>query len=206
MKSKDLIALLLAEDPTGETQVCIDNADIQDITREAAYWDGSLNVIDFDDCRRPVKGRRVRTGEKLRISPIGIYDALEYEDFKVEYLTEEDRNRYEHLDIKHVARDGEMNIRLDREAFASWVFERVQLIRPVALTWVGRITEAANKFYDEIGMTPENPNIFVRPQKSYNDCREEFWVDTFDVDWDNYSRIIITLRPERSNDSGFIPQ
>jgi len=196
MKTKDLIAMLRELDPAGEEQCCIDNADIWDIGVEPAYYDGSLHVIDFDEDRRPIRGRRMRSGKKIVLHPISIQDALEYDNFVVEYQNEEDRKRYEPGDIEERRHDKEIEMIVEHDHFVDWVFMKIQRQRNVPLGWVNRIKEVADKFFNEQKIDPDNPITKVRMGSSYHDCRDEFYEETFDVVWDNYSRILITVKPK----------
>jgi len=45
MKSKKLIELLQAEDPTGEIEVCIGNQDVFCLESKPAYWDGCPQIL-----------------------------------------------------------------------------------------------------------------------------------------------------------------
>ena len=197
MKTKELISRLQNADPTGEIQCCIDNADIWSIEVEPAYYDGSLHVIDFDEDRRPIKGRRIRSGEKVVLSPIRIQDCFEY-NFEVEYLTEEDRKRNEAFDIEERRHDKQIHMDVERDHFVEWVFMKIQNIRKVPLGWVDRMKAAAVKFFEENCMGPDTPFVKVPMGRSYNDCREEYYEDTIFVDWDNYSRIIIKMKEKQT--------
>lgn len=198
MQSKELIRQLQELDPTGETQVSIGNCDIWHVTMEPAYYDGRLHVIDFDENHRPIRGRRVTSGSKIVLDPISIQDAIEYyEDenkFVVEYADDEERKRYEYIDRESKRRKDQISIDIDREAFVDWVFLKIQSIRKVPLGWVDRIRKAATYYYDEHHMSPENPILTMKANKSYNDCREEYYENTFEVDWDKYSKITIKAR------------
>lgn len=84
MKTKDLIAALLSEDPGedgmgGELEVCVDNVDIQWVGVEPAYYDGCLQVLE----RRPdtkyyniIGAKYFQTGFKVVIHPLSITDAV----------------------------------------------------------------------------------------------------------------------------------
>jgi hypothetical protein len=194
MKTKELIARLQEADPTGEEQCCIQNGDIWDISVEPAYYDGSLHVIDFDEDRRPVKGRRFRSGKKINLNPIYISDALEYDNFVVEYLTEEDRKRYQPGDVEAKRHDKEISMIVEKEHFVNWVFVKIQTQRTVPLGWVDRIKKTAEDFYEAQKIGPDNPMTKVPMGKSYHDCREEYYEDTFSVVWDEYSRILIEVK------------
>lgn len=195
MKTKDLIAELQRVDPSGEIECCIENGDIWSINVEPAYYDGRLQVFQFDEERRPISAKRVSKGEKVVLSPIYISRVIGSDyNLHIEYEDEADRIRHEHIDQEHARRDEQTNIDLDRDAFADWVFRKIQTIRKVPMGWVDRIKEKAYGFFDDHKMGPDSPFIEIRMGKSYNDCREEYFEDRFFVDWDNYSRIIINER------------
>jgi hypothetical protein len=197
MKTKDLIALLQTADPTGEEHCCVGNADIWTIDVCAAYYDGALHVIDRDEEGHPTKGRRRRTGSKICISTISIGDAIDYEDFVVEYETDDDRKRYEKFDLERLRKDKEINFEVEKGIFASWVFMKIQSVKPIPLGWVDRIKKAAEDFYKlHRGPDIDGKAIESYPWegKSYADRLESLWGDTIHVEWDNYSRIIIEYK------------
>jgi len=81
MKTKELIKQLQAADPSGELECAIDgNVDIFTIFVEAAYWDGSLQVLERDHSKDPYYnicgGKFIREGWKVSIKPLSIEDAL----------------------------------------------------------------------------------------------------------------------------------
>lgn len=80
MKSKKLIELLQYMDPTGEVEVCINDADILDVQCEPAYWDGCLEVLERDENYQyyNVIGVRVTDkGSKISLYPHSVYDAIQ---------------------------------------------------------------------------------------------------------------------------------
>jgi hypothetical protein len=90
MKSKDLIALLQKEDPTGETEVCVNNSDILCVYKMPAYYDGSLEVLVRDPSKEPyydvIGAKRVRTGHKIKIITHSIEDAIwQNPDIPIDY-------------------------------------------------------------------------------------------------------------------------
>jgi hypothetical protein len=67
MKTKDVIAMLQKEDPSGEIDVCVGNVDISFISREAAYYDGSQQVLIRNESGRAIGGKYKRQGDKVQI-------------------------------------------------------------------------------------------------------------------------------------------
>lgn len=191
MKTKDLIAKLQNADPSGGEHVCVHNADIMDVRIEPAYYDGALQVFDRDSNGHPIRGRRVRTGIKILIDPIYLWDLP---NCPIEYVNEEDRQRYELDDQERIRKDNEIENTVDRDLFCEWVFRKIQQIRPVPFSWVERIREAGIKFYNEQRMGPDDPFVKSSIGKSQAEWMEEYWSEIICVDWDKYSRIIIGLR------------
>lgn len=80
MKTKDLIAALQKEDPSGEIEVIADGDPIYSINKEPAYYDGPLKVLVQDYSLDPyyniVGFKYVRGGFKIRISTMGLRDCL----------------------------------------------------------------------------------------------------------------------------------
>lgn len=92
MKVKKLIELLQAEDPTGETEVCIGNQDIFCLESKPAYWDGCLQILtrDWSNEFYNVTGAKYTSvGSKIEIRSMGIDDAIaEDPDLPVEVIDE----------------------------------------------------------------------------------------------------------------------
>ncbi len=100
MKTKDLIRLLQEADPKGETEVCVDNADIYFVERLEAYWDGRLQVLIRNPDKAPyynVEGVRfLSRGEKVRLNLLSFEDVLLNDpDARVEYDSKATRKRME---------------------------------------------------------------------------------------------------------------
>lgn len=86
MKTKELIRLLQEIDSAGETECCVANADIQFIERLPSYYDGNLQVIEFDEDGRPVSGKYYERGHKISLHYLSIGEAvMENSDFPVNY-------------------------------------------------------------------------------------------------------------------------
>ena len=80
MKTKDLIAALQREDPSGELEVIAGGDPIYSITKEPAYYDGQLPALVQDHSLDPyyniVGFKYVRCGFKVKISTMGLEDCL----------------------------------------------------------------------------------------------------------------------------------
>ena len=99
MKTKALIRLLQEVDPEGETEVCVDNADIHFVERLEAYWDGRLQVLirNPDEVYYNVEGVRfISSGEKVRLNLLSFEDVLLNDpEARVEYDGKVTRKRME---------------------------------------------------------------------------------------------------------------
>lgn len=204
MKTKDLIAALQEVDPTGEEQCCIQNADIWNVGLEPAYYDGAVHIIEFDKNHHPIRGRRQRSGNKVTISSISIQDGLEYDNFVIDYTDDTDRARHEKFDLECCRKDKEINFEVGMSIFASWVFLKIQSMKPIPLGWVERIKQAAEAFYKEHrGPDVDGKAIedFPWQNHSYADRLEALWEETIRVEWDNYSRVIIEYKEKHNDDT-----
>lgn len=79
MKTKKLIELLQKEDPTGDSEVCVNNSDIFCLEGKPAYWDGCLEILHRNwDCEYyNVTGATVTSeGSKIDIRAMSIEDAV----------------------------------------------------------------------------------------------------------------------------------
>jgi hypothetical protein len=74
--------MLQKEDPSGETEVCIDNLDIYFAERLEAYWDGRLQLLVHDEAKRgkcySIVGAKVTSkGSKIRLHYMGVEDVID---------------------------------------------------------------------------------------------------------------------------------
>jgi hypothetical protein len=80
MKTKELIRLLQAADPSGEIECVVNNIDIYSVYRNEAYWDGRAQILIRDEKKSPcynVVGAKVKqSGWKIQIMPLSIEDVL----------------------------------------------------------------------------------------------------------------------------------
>lgn len=79
MKSKDLIKLIQQLDPEGESDILINDYDIDYIhPSKPMYWDNKAYVIESrGECRQPKKITLKTSGKKINISPIHPYEYFE---------------------------------------------------------------------------------------------------------------------------------
>lgn len=200
MTSNELIELLRKEDPDGNTPVCVDNAAIIGVQTLPAYYDGALNVIECED-GRPVRGYRTRQGKKIDLERYYVSDCIENDDcFGVLYPTEQDRERYELSDQRTRLEIAKITNDVHCKFFVSWVWDKIQKIRPIPAGWIDRIKKAAADFYDQNDMTPSWKDMPERIKMrrtenggwpSANSRDQEWWEEQFFVNWDEYSRIVI---------------
>lgn len=124
MKTRELIAALQKEDPSGDLDVVAGGTPIYFASREPAYYDGPLEMLIHDDSRRPyysIVGYKVTSrGEKVKLHLMDVSDVLLDEpDAAVDLseLSEFNRERWE----KRVAvvRASMLNIKEETKAWAN---------------------------------------------------------------------------------------
>ena len=80
MKTKDLIAALQENDPSGEIECCVGNADIHFVDVEPAYYDGRLQILERDHSKDPyyniVGAKRTSKGSKVVLHVYSIEDYI----------------------------------------------------------------------------------------------------------------------------------
>lgn len=80
MKTKDLIARLQREDPSGELECCVGNEDIYLVERLPSYYDGDLEVLVRDPANKfynVVGAKIMRGGFKVNLRPLSLDEALQ---------------------------------------------------------------------------------------------------------------------------------
>jgi hypothetical protein len=118
MKSKKVIQILQELDPTGEEEVCVENIDIHYITKEPAYYDGHLQVLERDekdDDFNIKSAKYVSQGAKLVIETQSIEDMIHLRP-NSEVTFDHEPNDWE---LKRLA-----NYRQDAEAYEKWSQEK----------------------------------------------------------------------------------
>lgn len=76
MKTKRLIELLQAADPSGEEDVSVGNIDIVDVYSEAAFYDGAQQVYLWNDKNQITGVKYHRDGTKIVIYALPLSDVL----------------------------------------------------------------------------------------------------------------------------------
>jgi len=81
MKVKELIRQLQEADPTGEIEACVGNIDIHFVSREPAYYDGSLQILKRDPARTgrcyDICGAEITNeGHKIQINTLSVRGAI----------------------------------------------------------------------------------------------------------------------------------
>jgi len=159
MKTKKLIELLQKQDPSGEEEVCVGNVDIMYVSKEPAYHDGPLQVIEGGTARYK------RSGVKVQIHTASIIDAIcsdpeivvDYsdldEDRQVEFKKSHDNLRRWHANLE----EG-----IELEYFQAWL-----KIKAYALTGDTEDSDSiATEFYKE--NLSRNDPLEPGPDSYYN--------------------------------------
>lgn len=177
MKSKELIRILKEIDPTGETEVCVGNVDIDCIVDMPAYWDGSLQVLQRDEKNNIIGAKYVRTGEKLQIYPLSISDAIDgrYE-FKVDYseLNPEraEATRKAHGDLREWHE--RLQIELELNNFTEWAKSKLNVEEDLE-----HIHGCIKDFFNQ-HVSPKDP-IKIPLGQSYVSTRKLQWEQKYQV-------------------------
>lgn len=179
MKTKILIRQLQEADPTGEVEVCVDNCDIGYVDLMAAYWDGPLQVLVRDE-NKIIGAKYKRTGNKVKIHPLSISDAISNDHEIVIDYSELDEERaintkQSHDDLREWHK--QMENRLEWEHFEKWVKTQAQLWADIE-----GVTDVARNFFDK-HISPDDPlpDGRIPMGESYVSTREMQWKEKFDV-------------------------
>jgi hypothetical protein len=199
MKSKELIRQLQEYDPTGETEVCIHNADIHYISVEPAYWDGRLQVLVRDKSKEPyfsiVGAKYVTKGDKICLNPMSIQDLIGCEQdgvkMDIDYSALGEPRATElkqaHEKTREIHRD--IDLRCEMNMFHRWVMTKATAVNPDATA--DEVKDYSDGAFKRLGLSPNDPLIEL-PTKtdkhgtwhaSVNDRRFAQWDNTIDVSW-----------------------
>ena len=105
MKTKELIRRLQEADPGGELECCVGNVDIYYIDILPSYYDGCLQILEYDEklrdkCFSIVGARREESGSKIMLVPYSIREAISDDpDFPVSYTEYSTKHYKKHDDI-----------------------------------------------------------------------------------------------------------
>lgn len=176
MKTKDLIALLKEEDPSGELECCIGNCDIYYVGSEPAYYDGCLQVLERDPNNKYyniIGGRYVSTGTKIVLTPLSIREAIfNDEDLPVTYEGEyTERNYKERVDsFRKEAK--EIKEGVARDIFVEYMLKRIDVYCDDFDE--EEVKQAAETFFNE-NMSDKDPypediakQIYISPSERRN--------------------------------------
>ena len=129
MKTKELIKRLQEEDPSGEMDVCVGNADILGIHSQPAYWDGCLQTLIRDESSpyyNIIGARYSSEGSKVCIQPLSISDAIfEKPDLPIEYDSEYAEKHYKERVEKERAETLEIQENVGRSSFERYMVKRL---------------------------------------------------------------------------------
>lgn len=194
MKSKELIRLLQEEDPTGEVEVCVHNADIHYIGISAAYWDGKLQVLKRDPAKAPyfdiVGAKYVVSGSKISIYPMSITDLVcEFPDMEIDYSQLGDRAAaYKASDDKTRAVSRDIERRCELNMFQRWAETKIK--DSVPNYDKEHLYHQAEGFFDK-NLSPSDP-LPVLPQMTSDrgtywpsvvQRRAHQWDNSISIDW-----------------------
>ena len=222
MKTKELIRLLQEEDPTGETECCVDNVDIFTVDAEPAYYDGLLEVLRRDESKKPywdiIGADYVGTGSKINISTMPIRQlAYAHPEYPIGFIgvgEAEQARRMEFLTTtkaQAVKSDWEM----DRDHFIGHIWRRCR-----QEAWFDKIPgHSTGEFYDrmrtairefyEAHLSPHDDLPKLPPKTrtdasgrqyeahpSINDRKEHRWEQMVTVNLDPVEGLTLQLRTE----------
>lgn len=197
MKTKELIAMLQKEDPTGEEHVCVHNVDIRWVSNEPAYYDGAQQIFIKDEKGRVIGGKYHRSGRKIQIHTTKFSDLLwdRHEEFVIDYseLGQDRQESYKKDHEEIIKKAKELDLELEIEYFVKHIKERAEKITDCAEY---DVTEIAKEFYmQNFNPYMDFPADIPWTGNSYVDRRNIQWGRIVDVtyDWDN--GIKLTRKP-----------
>lgn len=196
MKTKDLIKELQKADPSGETHAAIGNSDIMCVERLPAYYDGSLQVISYNEKGYPVSAKYHRKGEKVSITSWAISDIIgDRQNFEIDYSELHETTRESTKKWHDEIRDWhkKLDLQLELENFYKFVRNK---IKDIEFDDKEQLKAVADKFYTISNMSPKDPFPANYPiyNISYIEKRQRQWEETIDVTLNAY-----TLRISRKD-------
>lgn len=159
MKSKEVIRLIQEADPSGEEECCVGNVDIWTITKEPAYYDGPLQVLEHDPAKAPYYdicgGKYVRNGCKIQIRGLSIHDAIfENPKLKIDYAQVGPNLQavYATADDETRKVSQEIHAGVERDIFVRWAIRLAERL----CGDVSNVESCARRFYDD-NLSPDDP-------------------------------------------------
>ncbi|SRR6266705_837100 len=76
MKTKELIAALQEEDPTGESEVQAEGIPIFFVEKLPAWYDGPMNVLEQDKTGRVTGYKVTKIGSKIRLHTVSLAEFI----------------------------------------------------------------------------------------------------------------------------------
>lgn len=196
MKTKELIRQLQDADPSGETEVCIGNADINFVDVLPAYYDGRLQVLQRNEnngCYNIIGAKLVSQGNKVIIHPLSIYDALWNDpDMPIDYsdCSEQCAARYKESHDKTRQQVRECESKLELQYFLTHVKHRVSEITEDS----SGVEERARDFFlNHLSYKDSIPDDIPREGESYITLRNKQWERQIDITYDG-SDVILSMR------------
>lgn len=179
MKSKELIRILQKQDPSGETEVCIGNADVDCIVAMPAYWDGCLQVLQRDEEGNIIGAKYKTQGEKIQIYPYPISEAINgHRQLTVDYSelspekAEATKKAHNDLEEWHIR----LHIELEFNNFMEWVKSKLKVEEDMEC-----IVASSKSFFDK-HISPKDP-IKIPLGQSYVSTRKLQWEQKYQVDF-----------------------
>lgn len=122
MKTRKLISLLKQLDPSGDSEVSIDNQDIHIVESISAPCDGLLQVHIKDETKKGYNIKGVKfcnQGKKIRLVPLG-YEEIIFENPNAEIQFEDEISEIRRSEIESIVEDLQIqssNVDLEIDSF-----------------------------------------------------------------------------------------
>lgn len=151
MKTKEVIKLLQEEDPSGELECCVGNADIYYIETLPCYYDGCQQVLIRDPNNKyynVIGAKFIGHGTKINIRTLSISDAIfNDENLPVEYDADYSKRHYEKWVDRQKEQAKEIKEDVEKRTFIEYCKNRFS--KEDEMFDFSDIEESAGKFYDE---------------------------------------------------------
>lgn len=116
MKTKELIALLQKEDPSGELECCVDNSPIMFISRLPAYYDGILRKLILDENDSVSGIKFISSGFKIKLQLYDYDDLIADDpDAVIDFSECSHPTHYKEIIDKHIAESKEVHTQINEK-------------------------------------------------------------------------------------------